>query len=263
MAGLKQHTASMTVFFYDKTFEGLLTAVFDAYSRKTFPQRLMKTGETPPLFINDMHTVLTQDTSAKRVWKGLQLRLQKEMCNMLTCVWLSELPGSDELLFRYICKLFDTDSAMAYNFGDADVLEVEKIARKVNHEALYIKQFVRFQKAADDIYFAPIRPIYNALPLTVDHFADRFADQQWVIYDLRRRYGYYYDLRMAREITFATDDHLLNGRLDESLMAEDEKLFQDLWRGYFKAMTIKERINLRKQRQDMPVRFWQDLTEKQ
>jgi len=27
--------------------------------------------------------------------------------NMLTYVWLSELPGSDELLFRYIRKTFD------------------------------------------------------------------------------------------------------------------------------------------------------------
>lgn len=253
----------MTVFFYDKTFEGLLTAVFDAYSRKMFPQRLMKTGETPPLFLDETYTVLTQEASAKRVWDALRRKLEKTVCNMLTCVWLSELPGSDELLFRYICKIFDHDSAIAYNFGDADVLEVKKIARKVTHEAHYIKQFVRFQKAADDMYFAPIRPIYNALPLTIDHFTDRFADQQWVIYDLRRHYGYHYDLHMTREVTFANDDHLLQGRLDESLMAEDEKLFQSLWRGYFKAMTIKERLNLRKQRQDMPVRFWQDLTEKQ
>ena len=189
--------------------------------------------------------------------------MKKEACNMLMHVWLSELAGSDELLFRYICKTFDTKHDISLNFGDADVLEVGKIARKVGHEALYLKQFVRFQKAADNLFFAPVRPIYNALPLTIDHFTDRFADQPWVIYDLCRRYGYYYDLQTAREITFTDDDRLLDGRLDESLMAEDEKLFQELWRGYFKAMTIKERINLRKQRQDMPVRFWQHLTEKQ
>ena len=182
---------------------------------------------------------------------------------MLIRVWLSELPGSDELLLRYIRKTFDTKHDISLNFGDADVLEVGKIARKVGHEALYLKQFVRFQKAADDLFFAPVRPIYNALPLTIDHFTDRFADQPWVIYDLRRKYGYYYDLQTAREITFTDDDRLLGGRLDESLMAEDEQLFQDLWRGYFKAISIKERINLRKQRQDMPVRFWQYLTEKQ
>lgn len=253
----------MVIFFYDRTFEGLLTAVFDAYNRKTFPQRLMKTGETPPLFTDETYTVWTQKASAERVWKALERKLKKEACNMLMRVWLSELPGSDELLLRYIRKTFDTKLDISLNFGDADVLEVGKIARKVGHEALYLKQFVRFQKAADDLFFAPVRPIYNALPLTIDHFTDRFADQPWVIYDLRRRYGYYYDLQTAREITFTDDDRLLGGRLDESLMAEDEKLFQELWRGYFKAMFIKERINLRKQRQDMPVRFWQYLTEKQ
>ncbi|MDR1115622.1 MAG: TIGR03915 family putative DNA repair protein, partial [Tannerella sp.] len=160
-------------------------------------------------------------------------------------------------------KTFATARKIEYNFGDADILEVEKIARKVGHEAQYIKQFIRFQKAADNIFFAPIKPIYNALPLTIDHFADRFSDQQWVIYDLRRKYGYYYDLHTAKEITFAGDNHLLNGKLDESLMAEDEKLFQDLWKGYFKAMTIKERINPRLHKKNLPVRFWRHLTEKQ
>ena len=56
--------------------------------------------------------------------------------------------------------------------------------------------------------------------------------------------------------------HIATGRLDESMMDADEKLFQDMWRTYFKAIAIKERINLRKQRQDMPVRFWKYLTEK-
>jgi probable DNA metabolism protein len=99
--------------------------------------------------------------------------------------------------------------------------------------------------------------------LTTDHFADRFADQQWVIYDLRRKYGYHYDLQTTKEITFTDDSHLLDGKLNDSLMAADEKLFQDLWKGYFKAMTIKERINPRLHKKNLPVRFWQHLTEKQ
>ena len=51
--------------------------------------------------------------------------------------------------------------------------------------------------------------------------------------------------------------------LDESLMDKDEKLFQQLWKTYFKAICIKERMNPRKHRQDMPVRYWKYLTEKQ
>jgi hypothetical protein len=31
--------------------------------------------------------------------------------------------------------------------------------------------------------------------------------------------------------------------LDETQMAEDEKLFQEMWKTYFKSIAIKERIN--------------------
>lgn len=253
----------MFVFFYDKTFEGLLTCIFDAYSRKTFPDKILSEKDIPPMFMEDSYTVATQEDKAGRVWAALEKKVSKLACNMLTHVWLSEAEGSDELLFRYIRKTIDSKISIEMNFGDPDVLEVHKVARQVSHEAHYLRMFVRFQKAADDIFFAPISPIFNALPLTVDHFTDRFSDQKWVIYDLKRKYGYYYDLKSTVEITLDNDDHLISGKLDEKLMAEDEKLFQDLWKGYFKSMTIKERINPKLQRQHMPKRFWKYLTEKQ
>jgi len=253
----------MIIFRYDKTFEGLLTCVFDAYSRKSFPDKLLSENDIEPLFTEICHHVNTSEEKSKRVWNALLKKLPDRGGNMMLHVWLSELKEVDELLFRYMRKTFDHAQSITWNFGDADVLEIARIARKVAHESLYIKQFIRFQKAADNIFFAPIRPIYNALPLAVKHFTDRFADQQWVIYDLQRKYGYYYDLHTTREITFTDEDDSLREKLDESLMAEDEKLFQELWKGYFKALTIKERINPRLHRQHLPVRFWRYLTEKQ
>lgn len=90
-------------------------------------------------------------------------------------------------------------------------------------------QFVRFQKAADGTFFAAFEPQYNALPLTVQHFKDRFADQKWIIYDMKRRYGFYYDLQEVTTISFDDDSreaHLITGMLDESLMDENEKIFR-------------------------------------
>lgn len=253
----------MIVFFYDKTFEGLLTAIFDAYSRKVFPDKLLAEGDIAPMFMDDSYTVVTQEEKATRVWKGLENKLSKGACNMLTYVWLSEEEGSDDLMFRYIRKALDNKISIETNFADSDVLQMSQLARKVSHEELCLKQFVRFQKAADDIFFAPVLPRYNALPLAIGHFKDRFSDQKWVIYDMKRKYGYYYDLNTMEEITLDNDEHLLGGKLDEKLMAEDEKLFQELWKGYFKSMTIKERINPKLHRQHMPKRFWKYLTEKQ
>lgn len=253
----------MLVFFYDKTFEGLLTAVFDAYNRKTFPDQLLGEHDIAPLFMEDSYTVITQEDKSGRVWAAVEKKLSKSACNMLTHAWLSEVDGTDSLLFRYIRKAIDSTVSIETNFGDNDVLEMHQIARKVSHERHYLEMFVRFQKAADDIFFAPVAPIYNALPLAISHFEDRFSDQKWVIYDTRRRYGYFYDLKTTVEMTLSDDNHLLSGKLDESLMAEDEKMFQELWKGYFKSMTIKERINPRLHRQHMPKRFWKYLTEKQ
>ena len=253
----------MIIFRYDKTFEGLLTAVFDAYNRRTFPDRLLDEAEVEPLFTDECYTVITDEAKSDRVWQGLRKKLMPISCNMLRYVWLSELPGSDELIFRYIRKAFDSKHSIELNFADDDVLQVRNMAKKVDKERCRLIELVRFQKAADDIFFAPVSPDHNSLPLTLEHFSDRFADQKWIIYDTKRNYGYYYDLKTVSEMTLDSKDLFPEGKLDEKLMAEDEKLFQDLWKGYFKSMTIKERINLKLQRQHLPERYWKYLTEKQ
>lgn len=256
----------MNVYVYDKTFDGLLTAVFDAYFRKTFPDFLLSEGDTLPLFYDELHTVVTEEDKALRVWYGLQKKVSSSALGCLTQSWLSELPEVGMLIFRYICKAIDAPRSIETNFADPDVLELTRIWRKVNGEAHRLLQFVRFQKASDGTFFSAFEPLYNVLPLTVHHFKDRFSDQKWIIYDMKRRYGFYYDLEEVTTIAFddeSRESHLITGMLDESLMDEDEKLFQQLWKTYFKAICIKERTNPRKHKQDMPVRYWKYLTEKQ
>ena len=253
----------MTVFVYDKTFEGLLTAVFDAYSRRSFPDLLLAEGEPFPLFYDEAVTICTDDAKVDRVWKGLQKRLSAMALSVITVTWLSELPETDMLLFRYIRKAIDAPRTVELNFGDPDVLEVSKVWKKVTNERLRVIQFLRFQKAADGTYFAAIAPIYNVLPLVLPYAQDRFADQQWLIYDLKREYGYYYDLNDTIEVRFEEkDSHLLTGLLSEDIMDKDEKLFQSMWKEYFKSIAIKERLNLRLHRQHMPARFWKYMPEK-
>nr|WP_320037595.1 TIGR03915 family putative DNA repair protein [uncultured Bacteroides sp.] len=254
----------MITFIYDKTFEGLLTAVFDAYYRKTFPEALVAEGEPLPLFCDETYTVISDNEKSERVWKGLQKKLSRTALSALTACWLSELPEIDMLLFRYIRKNIDSPKSVEMNFGDPDVLEIAKIYKKVDCERERVLQFLRFQKTVDGTYFAAIEPMYNVLSLVVGHFQDRFADQKWLIYDLKREYGYYYDLSTVTEVRFEEkESHLLTGMLGEDLMMHDEKLFQQMWKEYFKSIAIKERINPRLHRQHLPVRFWKYLTEKQ
>lgn len=256
----------MTVFLFDYTFEGLLTAVFEAYSRRSFPDVLQSEELPLPLFYDEAFTVITEKEKAERVWKGLEKKLSSSALSALAQSWLSELPEVPMLLFRYIRKAIDFPRSIETNFADPDVLLLAKIWKKVDWERLRLLQFVRFQKAADGTFFAAVEPQFNALPLAIHHFKDRFSDQPWLIYDIKRAYGYYYDLKEVREVVFGEESregHLVTGMLDESLMDKDEKMFQQLWKTYFKAICIKERLNPRKHKQDMPVRYWKYLTEKQ
>jgi probable DNA metabolism protein len=252
----------MIIFVYDKTFEGLLTAVFDAYFRKTFPDMLLSEMDTLPLFYDTQITICSDQEKASRVWKALQKKLSKTSLSFLSVSWLSEEAGIDMLLFRYIRKVVDSPHSIEMNFGDPDILAISKIWKKVQHESSYIQQFLRFQKAADDTYFACIEPLYNALPLVVNFLKNRFHDQKWLVYDIKRNYGYYYDTNEVLEVTL-NDRQWENSKLKDELMDNEEKMFQQLWQQYFKSITIKERINPRLQKQHMPIRFWKYLTEKQ
>lgn len=254
----------MIIFSYDRSFDGILTALFEAYSRKIFPDLLLKNGENPPLFYDSIIDICTDDQKADRVWKGLKKKLSASALSSLSISWLSELPEIDMILFRYMRKAIDASRSIELDFGDPDVLQISKIWKKVAQEKNRMLQFLRFQKAADGTFFAAIEPMYNVLPYTISHFKDRFADQKWLIYDLKREYGYYYDLQKVTEVYFDEKGaHLISGKLNEEIMDKDEKQFQALWKNYFKATTIKERINPKLHRQFMPVRYWKHLTEKQ
>lgn len=254
----------MIIFTYDKTLDGLLTVVFDAYYRRTFPDLLLAEGEPLPLFYDEVVSVCTDDEKADRVLKGLQKKISELALSGLTATWLSELPGSDMLLFRYIRKAIDAPQSIEFNLGDPDALDVAKIWKKVGNERLRVVQFARFQKALDGTYFAALAPIYNVLPIALPYFQDRFADQKWLLYDLKREYGFYYDTQEVTEVRFEhKDPHLITGLLSEDIMDKDEKIFQRMWAAYFKSIAIKERLNPKLHKQHLPVRFWKYMTEKQ
>ena len=180
----------MILFQYDRTFEGLLTAVFDAYARRSFPDRLLGEEEALPLFYDELFRVITDGEKANRVWRGLEKRLSKAALSVISIAWLSEVPEAGELLFRYIRLAIDAPRSIELNFGDPTVMAVTKLWKRVSNERLRVAQFLRFQKAADGTYFSALSPLYNVLPLVIPHLLERFADQRWLVYDLRRAYGY-------------------------------------------------------------------------
>ena len=293
----------MTIYTFDNTLDGLLTAVFDSFAFHQQQVTLLVKGDQLPLFANDPYVVVTDEEKASRVWKGLEKHLSRESLHIITVSWMSEERPLVQPLFNFICKVFSPANNtlqtggrvqvdLMHNASDPDVQAVRNTCRRVLHEQLRMKQFVRFQKAKDGTYLGVVSPDHNVLPLVIDHFQDRFRDQPWLLYDAKRHYGYYYECTssgpLLREggvsggsggsggsgwpvapirITFENEAEvpfdLSNGKLNDDVLSADDHLFQDLWRTYFKAICIRERLNPKKQLSDMPRRYWKYMTEKQ
>jgi probable DNA metabolism protein len=254
----------MHLFVYDKTFEGFLTAVFDSYEMKIVPDKIIAKEHQQTFMFVETYDVITDVRKAERVWNGLHKKLSETACKVLFVVFLSELPDIELTLYEYIRKAMQSNVSIESNFGDPGVMEISKLFKKVAREAEKVRMFVRFQKTEDNIYFAGFNPKYNVIPLAIKHFKRRFSDQRWIVYDTKRNYGFYYDLHDVSEIRFEESKiDRLTGKVNESVLSEDEKIFQHLWKTYFKAIEIKERHNPKLHRQLVPKRFWKYLTEKQ
>ena len=63
----------MTVYTFDHTLDGLLTAVFDAYALHQMPDSLSVEGEILPMFCNEVHQVHTAEDKARRVWAAIKM----------------------------------------------------------------------------------------------------------------------------------------------------------------------------------------------
>jgi probable DNA metabolism protein len=236
--------------------------VFDAFNRKEFPDNIVGEQAQLPLF-TETFAVVSDTEKSDRILKALRKKISKPALDMLFVCYLSELEGIEIILFRYIRKALTSTVSIEMNFADPDVLELSKIYKKVTREEERMRQFVRFQKTADGMYFAVMEPIYNVLPLSVKFFQTRFADQTWIVYDTRRKYGLYYNLKTVETVYFdKLEFSSESGSLSEEKLDEQELAFRNLWKDYLKAITIQERRNLKLQRQFMPTRFWKYLTEK-
>jgi probable DNA metabolism protein len=94
------------------------------------------------------------------------------------------------------------------------------------------------------------------------HFESRYADQEWIIFDLKRKYGLHYNLHKTNYITLELPNEFSSGAPNLKFFDASEHEFQQLWQQYFKSTNIKSRRNTTLHLQHVPKRYWKYLTEK-
>ena len=250
----------MGVFIYDGTWAGFLSTIFEVFERRVRPVNITTSKRyLPDVFAGPLQ-VTTDEVKATRVLAGISKRISVQSVKKLYACFLSELPDIENTLYAYIRLVFDNKESPEKAYADPYVLKVSQVDKMVHREKHRMEAFVRFQLTSDNLYYAAVEPDFNVLPLIAKHFRRRYADQLWLIYDLRRDYGIYYDLEQVEEVILSFGDPAAEPSLP--IFHEDESLYQALWKDYFKHVNIRERKNNKLHLQHVPKRYWKNLTEK-
>ena len=250
----------MSSYRYEGTFEGFLCAVACCLDDGGEPVEFVRPGAVSEadLFAGGTREVATVRETALRLREQFVAAVSKDAFATVRYAFHSQQAGIELLLWRYLTLGFRVGPSLGRMLAREPVCSVNRIARRVAHEAHKFKGFVRFREVAwfNDVSFlyARIEPDADILAFIAPHFSERVGDRPWMIHDLARSQAAVYDLtswRLVRDIDLTATPAYTPG----------EEACARLWRGYFEHLAIPERRNPRLQRQHVPVRYRGNLVE--
>ncbi len=251
----------LKILVYDGSFEGFLSCVFYSYEYGLENVSIESKHAVTDNFFDEIVEVTTNEEQSDRVWKGISKKSQIAK-TLIYKAFLSEAYGVENDLLFFIQQIFEDKMNDAIDFSEPRILNVSKLAKMVGREKHRMDAFVRFRQTKDDVFFATIEPDFNTLPLNIAHFKNRYADQKWFIYDIKRNYGIFYDLEKVEIISLEMVEKSIIFDSPESVFTLSELEFQQLWSTYFESTNIKARINKKLHTRHVPKRYWKYLSEK-
>ncbi|WP_190808838.1 TIGR03915 family putative DNA repair protein [Flagellimonas sp. S3867] len=231
-----------TTLIYDGTFNGFLTAIFIAFEEKINVADIQRNGQNQSGLFSDTKTIFTHVDKAKRVWNGIRNKSHNAITNIYFS-FLSESEGIELTLYTYIQKLMEAKAGNYLNYSDGIVQRVNQLASAVGREKQRTENLVGFQLTKDDIHFATIEPDTNVLPLISRYFRNIYANKSWLIYDMKREYGIYYNQNHVEMISLKLKDFGINKAHNSDVFFNEELDQQTLWSDYIKNIHIKSLIN--------------------
>ena len=118
--------------------------------------------------------------------------------------------------------------------------------RKINH----LKEDIKWQKN--------LKPwMVTVLPLIAPHFANRYPEENWIIYDERREK---FAIHRAGKGWMIVENMQVAEEVKSQLSMEEED-YRAMWRAFTKSIAIEARKNENLQKQLLPLRFRDKMTE--
>lgn len=240
-------------FLYDGTLDGFLTIVFNCYSAKILPQKIMTEMDYSPNFLDDTIFIQTDSEKVKRVFTGIEKNIGYTTLYNTYYAFLSNEKDKEICLLKYLCDGFDYGPKINNRLTVSYIFQVMAMKKRAFGECHRLKGLLRFQDVGSNLYYASIHTDNNIIEPLAHHFIHRLPTQNFIIHDKIRNICLLYNGK-EYQIIDAT-----NLKIPD--ISVEEQKYQELWKLFFKTIAISERKNPRCQMQYMPKKYWEDLIE--
>jgi probable DNA metabolism protein len=249
----------MICYIYDNSFEGLLTAIYDSFYKIQKPDSIIPMRDFQDNFIYENIIINTDIQKSNKVYASIKCKISDTALENAYNAYLSEIPDISTHIYNYLVFGWKIGKTLDMYLTDSRVIMVHKAVQKVLYENHRLTGLIRFKKIKGNIFYSSIEPDHNVLTLLAPHFSERFMDQKWIIHDLKRNLAAIYD---KRKWILQTLYSKTKEPFNTSIIKETDMDFENLWKLYFKHISIESKRNIKLQKQHMPSRYWKHLTEK-
>ncbi len=239
------------VYRYDGTLDGMLTCIFVSYERRESPCAILAPQEAQySLF--ETRIIPTDAEKSARVLAGIRRTAGEEAAALVQLTHLTCLPEKERHALAFTRLVMKAGRGACGMLADHRVNTVNKAVRFLQTEAHHLLGFIRFTDCGGTLA-ALINPKNDVLPLIAEHFADRYPEEHFIIYDQGRRTALMHIPGDTRIVPL--------GELKIPAASERELDIQRLWRRFHETIAIEGRLNRQLQRNLMPLRFRPNMTE--
>lgn len=274
----------MVIYQCEDSMESIFTAVYRAYEERKKPEDTMICLTDESFLFAEYVSVEADGERAKKVARTLWREFGEEDYYRICMALTASDTEKGQAVYRTIaaglrdkCRrghLFD-------NLKDNHVRKAFTLARGAGREYDHQRGFLRFQEmelvseSRQRVLYARIGPKYHIITFLMEHFADRFPEENFMIYDDHRRImGIHPTEQLRRVGKLGSADLLADDRSWYLVQCEDdfaetdklkesdrELVYQELFTYFCHKIAIKERRNLELQKNMLPLRFREYMTE--
>ena len=240
------------IYLYDGSFDGLLSCIFESYLRHERPGMIVPEYEFEQEVLWHVRMIETDGDHAERVMKKLSDTLGADGMRLIRVAFLYGSGGKETAIYRFCRFALKVGKEAVYMLGKEPVAVLYDMEKAVLNEAHLLKGFVRFSDY-HGMLAAVIEPKHCVLPLLKRHFAQRYPEEHFLLYDSTHKMALIYRPHESRIIPleeFVPPDASL-----------PERQYRRMWQEYYDAIEIKPRHNPRCRMTHMPKRFWGCMTE--